>query len=97
MLVEERFFKQNEGFVEQNIAGETILVPLVDSVAKMNEVITLNELGTFVYDLLKETRSFDELLKQILAEYEVSEEDASRDLNKFLENALDKKIIFERD
>ena len=95
--MKERFFKQSEGFVEQNVGDETILVPLVDSVAQMNEVITLNELGTFIYNLLKELMSFDELLKRVLDEYDVSEKDATEDLNNFLKSALEKKIIFERD
>lgn len=92
----DRCFERSEGFVEQNVGEETILVPLVDSVAKMNEVITLNELGTFIYHLLSETRSFAELLAKILEEYEVEEKDAAKDLNLFLSNALEKKIIFEK-
>ncbi len=94
--MKERFFEQSEGFVEQNVGEETILVPLVDSVAKMNEVITLNELGTFIYHLLSNTKSFSELLARILEEYEVGEEDAAKDLSHFLSDALEKKIIFEK-
>ena len=93
----ERYFVQNEGFVEQSVAGELILVPLVDSVAQMNEVVTLNELGTFIYNLLKENRSFSEILSEIVKEYDVSEIDARKDLNNFLSSALEKKIIFEKD
>ena len=93
--MKERFFKRSEGFVEQNVGGETILVPLVDSIAKMNEVITLNELGTFVYHLLGEKRSLSELIKDILDTYDVEEKMALRDLNNFLSIALEKKIIFE--
>ncbi len=95
--MKERYFKQSEGFVEQSVGEETILVPLVDSVAKMNEVVTLNELGTFIYHLLSQTRSrsFDELLTKVLNEYEVEEKDAEEDLNIFLKSALEKKIIFE--
>ncbi len=91
----ERFFRQNEGFVEQSVGGETILVPLVDSVAKMNEVITLNELGTFIYHMLTERRSFSELVKSILDAYDVEESVAVNDLNSFISEALKKKIIFE--
>ena len=93
--MKERFFRQSEGFVEQSVGGETILVPLVDSIAKMNEVITLNELGTFIYHLLAKKRSFSELIKDILDTYDVEEKMALRDLNNFLSEALEKKIIFE--
>jgi len=94
--VKERFFKQSDGFVEQSVGGETILVPLVDSVAQMNEVITLNELGTFIYNLLKEPKAFEEILSYVLTEYDVSNERAKQDLNNFLKSALEKEIIIEK-
>ena len=95
--MKERYFKQQDGFVEQKVAGETILVPLVSSVAQMNEVITLNELGTFIYHLLKKERSFSVLAKKIFNTYDVDKKTAVKDLNDFLEQALEKKIIFEMD
>ena len=94
--MKERFFKQSDGFVEQSVGGETILVPLVDSVAQMNEVITLNELGTFIYNLLKEPKAFEEILSYVLTEYDVSNERAKQDLNNFLKSALEKEIIIEK-
>ncbi len=93
--MKERSFKQQDGFVEQNIGGETILVPLVNSVAQMNEVITLNELGTFIYHLLEKPKSFSDLVEEILKAYEVDKTEAVNDLNNFLVHALEKKIIFE--
>jgi predicted nucleotidyltransferase len=94
--VAERCFKQSEGFVEQDVSGELILVPLVDSVAKMNEVITLNELGAFIYKMLKEPMSFENILSNVLQEYDVEKEKAIADLNNFLESALEKKIVLEK-
>ena len=92
--MKERSFKQQDGFVEQTVGGETILVPLVNSVAQMNEVITLNELGTFIYHLLEEKKTFSDLTEEILKTYNVNKTDAINDLNNFLSNALEKKIIF---
>ena len=92
----ERFFRKNDGFVEQSVGGETILVPLVDSVAKMDEVITLNDLGTFIYHMLTERKSFSELVKSILDTYDVEKSVAVSDLNRFIADALKKKIIFEQ-
>jgi hypothetical protein len=92
--VKERSFKQQDGFVEQTVGGETILVPLVNSVAQMNEVITLNELGTFIYHLLEEEKSFYDLVEEILKTYDVNKTEAINDLNNFLSNALEKRIIF---
>ncbi len=94
--MKERCFKQQDGFVEQTIDSETILVPLVNSVAQMNEVITLNELGTFIYHLLEKQKSFSELVEEILNTFEVDRQEAVDDLNSFLIKALGKKIIFEQ-
>jgi predicted nucleotidyltransferase len=62
----------------------------------MNEVITLNELGTFIYNLLKEPKTFEEILSDVLTEYDVSNERAKQDLNNFLKSALEKEIIIEK-
>ena len=92
--MKERSFKQQDGFVEQTISDETILVPLVNSVAQMNEVITLNELGTFIYHLLEEQKSFSELTEEIVKTFDVDKKEAINDLKKFLTQAIEKKIIF---
>ncbi len=92
--MKEKSFIQQDGFVEQTIGDETILVPLVNSVAQMNEVITLNELGTFIYHLLEVKKSFSELIEEMLKTYEVDKKEAINDLNNFLAQALEKKIIF---
>jgi hypothetical protein len=62
----------------------------------MNEVITLNELGTFIYNLLKEPKTFEEILSDVLTAYDVSNERAKQDLNNFLKSALEKEIIIEK-
>lgn len=95
--MKERYFKKSDGFVEKEIGEETILVPLVDSVAKMDEVITLNEIGSFIYKKLTNKKSFSALTREILETYEVSKEDAESDLTDFLNKAIMKKIIFETD
>ncbi len=92
--MKERSFKQQDGYVEQTISDETILVPLVNSVAQMNEVITLNELGTFIYHLLEEQKSFSELTEEIVKTFDVDKKEAINDLKKFLTQAIEKKIIF---
>lgn len=93
--MKERFYKHTDGFVEQHVDGETVLVPLVNSVAQMNEVLTLNELATFIYHRFENKTSLQLICKDIVEEYDVSEEDALNDLTDFLSLALRKKIIRE--
>jgi hypothetical protein len=95
MCIRDRFYKQTDGFVEQHIDDETILVPLVNSVAQMDEVLTLNELATFIYHRLENKASLQHICKEIVEEYEVSADEAMKDVTDFLSLALKKNIIRE--
>jgi coenzyme PQQ synthesis protein D (PqqD) len=68
----------------QTVDGLAVLV-LADS----GEVVVLNQVGTRILELLDGRRSFDELVAAIESEYEVSEDEARRDLEAFLQTLLD--------
>lgn len=89
----ELLYKRSKGFVEKKIGDDLVLVPLADSVVQMEKVFSLNELGTFVYSLMGSCISVDELLRNILSQFDVSEEEATSDLNTFLSEAVNNKII----
>ena len=71
-------------FVKREIAGDTILVPVGKTVYESNGLFLLNELGSFLWDRLEQAETADELLQNILEEYEVSEAEARTDLTEFL-------------
>ena len=76
--------KINKELVKRDIAGDTILVPVGKTVYDSNGLFILNELGSFLWDLLPQADSEEALLKAVLDEYEVTEEVARRDLSRFL-------------
>lgn len=88
-----QLYKRSKGFVEKKIGDDLVLVPLVNSVVQMEKVFSLNELGTFVYSLMENCISADEMLRNILSQFDVSEEEAKADLNTFLSKAVNNKII----
>lgn len=53
----------------------------------------LNELGAFLWELLPEARDEKDLLRAVLAEYEVDEATAAADITEFLEQLKAMKII----
>ena len=89
----EQFYKRSKGFVEKKIGDDLVLVPLANSVVQMEKVFSLNELGSFVYSLMEKCISADELLGNILSQFDVSKEEAKDDLNTFLSEAVNNKII----
>lgn len=72
-------------FILREIAGEHILVPVGSAATNFNGLISLNEVGRFIFDLLAEDRTARELAERICGEYDVSMETALADVEKFLQ------------
>ena len=79
--------------IKREIAGDTILVPVVKTVLESNGLFMLNELGAFIWDLLPQVESESEILEAILAEYEISAETAAKDTAEFLASLREMDII----
>lgn len=71
--------------IKREIAGDTILVPVGKAVYDANGLFVLNELGAFIWDLLPEAESAEDICRAVLAEYEVTEEVAASDIAEFLD------------
>lgn len=79
--------------IKREIAGDTILVPVGKSVYDSNGLFVLNELGAFIWDLLPNAESEEDICNRVLAQYEVSEETTKKDVTEFLEKLRKMEII----
>ena len=80
-------------YVLREIAGEYILVPIGNTAMEMNGMITLNEVGVFIWNKLKEACTREELLIEILNSFEIDEESAKSDLDEFLQQLEEANLI----
>lgn len=80
-----------QGYVVREIAGEFIAVP-VDSSCGTN-IIILNPVSKFLWDELRQEKSFDELLDAMLKNYTVSKEEAESDLKEFLMQLVGNNLL----
>ena len=71
-------------FILRDIVGETVLVPINESTSSFNGLITVNELGKFIWENIESSNDEDELLQRIFDEYEVDKDVAKADLDEFL-------------
>lgn len=76
--------KLKKQFVLREIVGEAVLVPIGESAARFNGLLTVNELGKFIWENIESSKDEDELLQRILDEYEVDGDVAKDDLDEFL-------------
>lgn len=75
------------------IAGEYILVSIGNTAMEMNGMITLNEMGVFIWKMLKNECTDEERLKAILDELEIDEEHARSDLKVFLKQMQEAHLL----
>ena len=76
--------KQNPEFIITDVGDDHILVPVGKAAANFNAIISLNDMGQTIWNMLEKETSAEEILKSILAEYEVSEAQAKADIDSFL-------------
>jgi hypothetical protein len=76
--------------VTRRIANETVIVPMTANVADLDSVYTLNEVGSFIWDLVDGHRSAQSIAEMVAAEFDVPPEQAARDVDELL-TALEEK------
>ena len=79
--------------IKREIAGESFLIPVGRTVYDANGLYALTEVGAFLWDLLPQAQDEAELLRAVLAEYEVAEQEAAADIAAFLEKLRSMEIL----
>lgn len=85
-----------QGFVLREICGEYIIVPTGEIAIEFNGLMTVNEIGAFLWERLNQEVSFEDLLQAILDEYDVDEVTARIDLKEFIEYLNKYQILEEK-
>lgn len=82
-------------FVLREIAGDYIIIPTGKTVLEFNGLITVNEVGVSLWNMLQKETSLDELVQGILEEYDVEEDVAREDIQEFLDTLITAGILTE--
>lgn len=80
-------------FILREIAGDYIIIPAGKTVLDFNGLITVNEVGVSLWNMLQNEVTFEELVQGILDEYDVEESVAREDVQEFLTALIDVGII----
>lgn len=90
--------KISSEYIIRDIAGDYIIVPIGQAAFDFQGLITVNEIGVYIWKLLQENEmSFNDLILNILDEYDVSREIAIKDTIEFLNQLIKHKILIEKD
>lgn len=83
-----------DGFILRKVGIQYVVAATGKASENFNGMMRLNESGAFAFRLLQEGITKDELVRRIVAEYDVGEEVARRDVENFLA-ALDEANALE--
>ena len=62
--------KLKKDFILREIMGDVVLVPINQSTSQFNGLITINELGKFIWENIEKAQDEEDLLQKILDEYD---------------------------
>ncbi len=85
--------KIKPGFIMRNILDEWIIVPLGAGNSTEAYIMSVNESGHLLWEMLEKGATEDELLQEMLNEYDVSAEIAKNDIDEFLSELIAKGIL----
>lgn len=66
------------------VGTDTVLVPLQENVAELSEMFTLNEVGSFIWEQLDYVKTLDELVSNVVEEFDVEHKTAKEDVAAFV-------------
>ena len=79
--------------LKREIGGDSFLIPMGKAVYDNNGMFVLTELGAFIWDLLPNAEGPEDILKAVLAEYDVDEATAREDITAFLNKLIEMEIL----
>ena len=93
MMNEGRIMRIKKEYVLREIAGDYIIIPVGATVLEFNGLITVNEVGVTLWEMLQEEVTMEDLVQGVLNEYDVQEEDAREDIQEFLNELIKGGIL----
>ena len=87
--------KLKEGFVMRNILDEWVIVPTGPRDSMGTYIMTVNETGHMLWEMLKEGTTVDAMLEKMMQEYGigVDEETARKDIHGFLDVMTERDLL----
>lgn len=85
--------KLDKEYVLRQIGDDYVIVPVGKAVLSFNGMITVNETGAFLWEQLVKGTSKEGLLETLMETYEVTQEEAERDIDEFLDVLYKNNIL----
>lgn len=82
-----------DGFILKKIADSFVVVPTGNNVVDFTAMITINETGAFIWELLKNDADMDYVVSEMCKQYDIDSETALNDATEFLQVLENNKVL----
>lgn len=90
------YYEKSSNMVGRKIAGETILVPIKQNVGNLQNMYTLNDVGSRIWEIIDGGATVDHITSVLTKEYEVEAQQAEADVMEFMAQMKEIGAIVEK-
>ncbi len=87
--------KLKYNFVVREVAGQSVALVVGEDSKNFNGMIKLNSVGEFIFKLLENDISFEEILNAITDKYDVTAKDAASSVENYIQVLKNNNLITE--
>ena len=95
MTLPATIYTKNRDFVQRDVAGECILVPIRPKLSDVSSLYVLNDTGAAVWRRIDGSRPTSEIVTELVEEFDVTRERLERDLESLFVDLLEIRAIEE--
>jgi hypothetical protein len=81
-------YTKNPDYVQRDVAGECILVPIKRTLTEANSIYVLNETGASLWNRIDGQRTAQDIVTDFCGEYEVETDQLAKDFTLLLDDLL---------
>lgn len=85
--------KIKDGFIMKDVAGSKVVLPLGERQAEIRGIITFNDIGAEVFNMLDGTNSVEEIIARIVKDYDAPYETVKSDVEKLIEKMRENGLV----
>jgi Coenzyme PQQ synthesis protein D (PqqD) len=88
-------YTKHPDYVQRDVAGECILVPIRRTLTEANSIYVLNETGAALWNRIDGRRTAQEIITDFCGEYEVAVDQLAKDFTSLLDDLLSIRAVEE--
>lgn len=85
--------KIKDGFIMKDVAGSKVVLPLGERQTEIRGIITFNDIGAEVFNMLDGTNSVEEIIAKIVKDYDAPYETVKSDVEKLIEKMRQNGLV----